>query len=271
MEWFLELSSNCEFWIERECRGYGWVKEGYEMNRQLSNADWTEGRFERKSVKALPPCQVDCSHWLSDLPDDEWSAGYFARACQAMPPVSTTLEGNDDPCTGNSFGQPQESFLLGEERAFQIVVIEVISKFIADARNLETEISMETDIWRFRKRYGIALSKLQNSIDHLAKMHWFRRAAEKYGGKLGSVLASVLEASDRVQNMSRIWNVGLAKNTRELSDADLLNTIREVRSTLQQVAVSLKVETALIGTSILREQGDEPLGNLKRDQVLERR
>ena len=69
------------------------------MSDPFSNADATNGRFQRDDIRAMPPIGIDCSEWMSEIPADQWTTGTFLRACQALPslavdfvPTSVALE-----------------------------------------------------------------------------------------------------------------------------------------------------------------------------------
>ena len=88
------------------------------MSEQFSNADWSEGRFDRKRIKAIPtPFEVDCSNWMSEIPAEDWSTGQFQRNCQELPPVDVSF--NASPLAALEIAltmepnlKPEQAFLL---------------------------------------------------------------------------------------------------------------------------------------------------------------
>jgi hypothetical protein len=46
---------------------------------------WTSGNLERV-MRVLPPQEIDCSSWESDIPADQWSNGTLERVIRTLPP-----------------------------------------------------------------------------------------------------------------------------------------------------------------------------------------
>ena len=84
---------------------------------EFSNAVWTEGRFERNRGKSLPPFEVDCSDWVGEIPDGDWSTGQFVRDCRALPPVDWNFNVStpavlEIALTMEPHLKPEQAFLL---------------------------------------------------------------------------------------------------------------------------------------------------------------
>ena len=113
------------------------------MSEQFSNAVWTEGRFDRKRVKALPtPFEVDCSDWMSEIPAEDWSTGQFKRDCQALPPVEVSF--NESPLAALEISLTMEPHLK-PERAFLLA-----ARLIAALDNALPEAGVAYDAKRSR-------------------------------------------------------------------------------------------------------------------------
>ena len=86
------------------------------MSDQFSNAEETNGRFQRDGIRAMPPIEVDCSEWMNDIPADQWTTGTFQRACRALPPVAVdfvpTSVALEITLTMEPQTKPEQAFLL---------------------------------------------------------------------------------------------------------------------------------------------------------------
>ena len=60
------------------------------MSKQ-HGSNWSEGRFDRTRIVAIPPIEVDCSDWCGEIPDDAWKTGQFASDRQTLPPTDVEL------------------------------------------------------------------------------------------------------------------------------------------------------------------------------------
>jgi len=117
------------------------------MSEQFSNTNWSEGRFDRKRIKALPtPFEVDCSDWMSEIPAEDWKTGRLKRDCQALPPVEVSF--NASPLAALEIALTMEPHLT-PERAFLLA-----ARLIAALDNVAPEIGVTYDPQRSRVDEG---------------------------------------------------------------------------------------------------------------------
>lgn len=112
------------------------------MSEEFSNTNWSEGRFVRKRGKSLPPIEVDCSDWMSEIPAENWSTGQFKRDCQALPPAEVSFHAS--PLAALEIALTMEPNLK-PERAFLLA-----ARLIAALDNAVPEAGVTYDAKRSR-------------------------------------------------------------------------------------------------------------------------
>ncbi|MFM9960695.1 MAG: hypothetical protein ACKV2Q_05660 [Planctomycetaceae bacterium] len=140
------------------------------MSEELSNTNWSEGRFERKHGKSLPPIEVDCSNWMSEIPAEDWSTGQFQRDCQALPPAEVSF--NASPLAALEITLTMEPHLKPEQ-AFLLA-----ARLIAALDNAAPEVGVTYDPQRSRVEAGGVIivvsvnvpSDLASSVEYFSNL-----------------------------------------------------------------------------------------------------